>query len=85
MPTPTGLPKVGEVWERTVKLPPDWTPHTTRFVVLERGGGNYWSMRVYVPGKGRDRWVNPAYAMKMGQLKYIGPAGPETKKRLGLG
>jgi hypothetical protein len=75
---------VGEVWERTVKLPPDWQPQTTRFVVLERGRGDYWSMRVFVPGKGRQLWVNPAYAMQMGQLRYIGPAGPKTKAKLGL-
>jgi hypothetical protein len=84
MPTPTGLPRVGEVWERTIKLPPDWAPHVTRFVVLERGRGDYWSMRVYVPGKGSSLWVDPAYDMQMGHLKYIGPAGPETKKKLGL-
>jgi hypothetical protein len=84
MPTPTGLPKVGEVWESTRKLPPDWTPHVTRFVVLERGRGDYWSMRVYIPGQGKKLWLDPAYQMMMGGLKYIGPAGPETRKRLGL-
>ncbi len=84
MPTPTGLPKVGEVWERTLKLPPDWTPHVIRFVVLARGTGSYWSLRVYIPDKGRELWVDPAYQMKQGELKYIGPAGPKTKRKLGL-
>jgi len=85
MPTPTGLPKVGEVWERTWSLPPDWKPQTIRFVVLERGRGDYWSLRVYVPGKGRQLWVDPANWFRLGQLKYIGPAGSKTKEKLGLG
>jgi hypothetical protein len=85
MPTATGLPQVGEVWERTIKLPPDWTPHVTRCVVLERGRGDYWSLRVYVPGQGTLLWVDPAYWLAHGDLAYVGPAGPETKKRLGLG
>jgi hypothetical protein len=87
MPTPGGLPKRGEVWESTRTLPGQET-HTTRFVVLERGRGDYWSMRVFIPGKGpgkgKQLWVDPAYQMKMGELKYIGPAGPETRKKLGL-
>jgi hypothetical protein len=84
MPTPTGLPKVGEVWEQTVSLPPDWNPHITRFVVLERGRGDYWSLRVFIPGKGRQLWVDATYHFKNGGLKYIGPAGAETKRKLGL-
>jgi hypothetical protein len=86
MPTPTGLPKVGEVWERTFKLPPDWKPNVIRFVVLERGRGEYWSLRVYVP-KARNviqSWVDPAYWFQRGELKYIGPAGPDTRRKLGL-
>ena len=89
MPTPTGLPKVGEVWEKTIKLPPrrqgePWETTVIRFVVLERGRGDYWSLKVYVPGLGRDHWVDPAYYFGIGQLKYIGSAGPNTKKKLGL-
>jgi hypothetical protein len=42
MPTPTGLPKVGEVWERTFSQPPA-EPVVTRFVVLERTAGDYWA------------------------------------------
>lgn len=84
MPTATGLPKVGEVWERTTKLPPDWKPQTLRFVVLQRGRGDYWSLRVYVPRVGEQLWVDPAYWFKLGELKYIGSAGPETRKKLGL-
>lgn len=85
MPTPTGLPKAGEVWEWTRKSPPDWKPITVRFVVLQRGTGSYWSLRVYVPGKGKQLWVDPANGLRLGELKYIGPAGPETKRKLGLG
>jgi hypothetical protein len=90
VPTPTGLPKTGEVWERTWRQPPDWQPQSMRFVVLNRGKGDYWSLRVAIsqgPGKPylREHWVDPAYAFSRNQLKYIGPAGPETKKRLGLG
>jgi len=84
MPTPTGLPKVGEVWEQTRCLSPDWKPSVTRFVVLERGLGQRWSLRVYVPGHGRKLWVNGAAWLARGQLRYIGPAGPETKRKLGL-
>ena len=88
MPTPTGLPKVGEVWERTVKLPPEWQPQTVRFVVIERGRGDYWSMRVAVCHGDHykiDLWVDPAYAMQQRQLTYIGPAGPKTRKALNIG
>jgi hypothetical protein len=42
-------------------------------------------MRVYLPEKtGTHLWVDCAAWMRMGELKYIGPAGPETKRRLGL-
>jgi hypothetical protein len=41
-------------------------------------------MRVFIPGKGRQLWVNPAYYLSRGQLRYIGPAGPETRKKLNL-
>jgi|HubBroStandDraft_3_1064219.scaffolds.fasta_scaffold42665_3 hypothetical protein len=89
MPTPGGLPKAGEVWERTIKLPPDWTPSVLRFVVLERTGGEYWALRVWVPGKGpgtgRQLWVDPAYWHQRGELAFIGPAGPKTKAMLHLG
>jgi len=86
MPTKRGgLPQVGEVWERTYKAPPDWTPQITRFVVLHRGRGDYWSLRVYIPGAGRKLWVDPAIWFRLGELKYIGEAGPETKRKLSLG
>lgn len=83
MPTPAGLPKVGEVWERTVSLPPDWLPYRTRFAVIERGRGDRWSLLVYVPGEGR-RWVNAAAWLARGQLRHIGPAGQKTRRALGL-
>ena len=37
MPTPSGLPKVGEVWELRYRLPPDWSDNVNRVTVLERG------------------------------------------------
>lgn len=85
MPTPTGLPKAGEVWERQ---PFDTRLEPQRFVVLKRGTGSYWSLRVAYRKDGRyvrDLWVDPAYALSRGMLKFIGPAGPKTKKELGLG
>lgn len=92
MPTPTGLPKVGEIWEHTRSLPPDWKPQTVRFVVLARGRGDYWSLKraILVEENGRKffklhLWVDPANAFRLDELKYIGPAGPKTKKALGLG
>lgn len=88
MPTPGGLPKVGEVWELTRRVfgltPTKTRVQVIRFVVLERGRGDYWSLRVYVPGEGRRLWVDATYYFKRGEFKYIGPAGPETKKKLGL-
>ena len=83
MPTPKGLPKVGEVWE--VK-PYGQAEHTYRFVVMERSRGDYFSMRVYAPSR-QPRlllMVDPAYQLRHGWMKYIGPAGPETKRKLGL-
>jgi hypothetical protein len=84
MPTPGGLPKTGEVWERAIQLPGRETARA-RVVVLERTRGDYWGLRVYVPGEGRKLWVDPAYWLSQGWLTYIGPAGPETKRKLGLG
>jgi hypothetical protein len=72
------------VWERTTKLPPDWKQQKVRFVVLERGRGDYWSLRVHIPNLGKKLWVDAAYYMQQGELAYIGPAGPETRKRLGI-
>lgn len=92
MPTPTGLPKVGEVWERTTRIysskPTRTRIQKIRFVVMERGRGDYWSMRVAIRKGDHYKislWVDPAYAMQQRQLTYIGPAGPKTKKALGLG
>jgi hypothetical protein len=84
MPTPAGLPRAGEVWERTIKLPQDAQPETVRFVVLHRNGGEYWSLLVWVPGQGRQLWVDPAYWLAKGWLRYIGTAGPRTRAELGL-
>lgn len=88
MPTPTGLPKRGEVWELTVPalgvIPAGWKPTPIRCVVLERGTGSYWPLRVYVPGRGGTQWVDSSYWLSKGWLRHIGPAGPDTKARLGL-
>lgn len=84
MPTPTGRPKVGEVWELNIPIP-DMETVPQRVVVLERSGGDYWSLRVYRTDGTRDLWVDCAYWVQMGWLKYIGPAGPKTKRKLGLG
>jgi hypothetical protein len=83
MPTPRGLPKAGEVWERTIRTP-HTEPATVRAVVLERSRGDYWSLRVYIPGAGPRLWVDPAYWLSRGLLRYIGPAGPQTRRKLNL-
>lgn len=85
MPTPGGLPKAGEIWERTFKLPPKWELTTFSFIVIERGRGEYWSLRVFMQGYGKMLWVDASAWFKQGQLKYIGQAGPKTRERLGLG
>lgn len=89
MPTPTGLPKVGEVWERTARVY-GMTPERIRiqkvkFVVLERTRGFYWAIRVQTEDGSRHIWTDASYWHHQGQLRYVGPAGPETKKKLGLG
>lgn len=85
MPTPTGLPKVGEVWEYQPTVFGKPSAPAQRVVVLERGRGDYWSLRVGRPGEKPKLWVDASYFLKTGHLKYIGPAGKETKKKLGLG
>jgi hypothetical protein len=86
MPTPTGLPRVGEVWERNVVLPGQ-PQIPVQAVVLERSQGDYWGLKVAIPSKGgwiRTNWVDPAYWLGQGWLRYIGPAGPATRKEVGL-
>lgn len=83
MPTPTGLPKVGEIWELAIRIPGrEVVPQ--RVVVLERSGGEYWSLRVANAQGRRTLWVDTSYHLQQGWLKYIAPAGPETRKRFGL-
>jgi hypothetical protein len=85
MPTPTGLPKVGEVWELREKLPPTWEETRLRVVVLSRGSGSYWSLRVSDGSPDNRRlWVDASYYFNRGMLVYIGDAGPNTRKKLGL-
>jgi hypothetical protein len=83
VPTPTGLPRVGEVWELETVVMGDKGPRQ-RAVVLARSGGSYWALTVYIPGRGRVLWVDAPYHFGRGELRYIGPAGPETRKKLGL-
>lgn len=84
MPTPTGLPRVGEIWDLEIIIP-DRPRKAQRVVVMERGRGDYWSLRVWDPAKNeRLLWVAPAYWLRVGWLKYVGQAGPKTRKRLGL-
>lgn len=86
MPTATGLPKVGEVWELHIVVLGKPEPKR-QFVVLERGRGDYWSMKVAIPvesGWARTFWVDCAHWMKQGWLRYVGPAGPKTRREVGL-
>jgi hypothetical protein len=89
MPTPTGLPKVGEVWELAISIPGRQI-RPRRVVVIERSAGEYWSLRVAYrttpdgPWQ-RHLWVDASYHLRQGWLRYIGPAGPNTKASLGLG
>lgn len=80
MPTPTGLPKPGEVWAKTTRLPPDWKPHVTVFKVKSRGRGEYWSMHVEIltmDGESpsvhfrHQHWVDCAYWMSKGELEFV--------------
>jgi len=89
MPTPTGLPKVGEVWELSIPIP-GRQPTRQRVVVIGRTAGDYWSLRVArrktAEGPWERRlWVDASYHLAQGWLTYVGPAGPTTKAELGLG
>jgi outer membrane lipoprotein-sorting protein len=85
MPTPTGLPKVGEVWQLDIPIP-GRPRDPQRVVVVERTPGSYWGLRVYsARTRKRTLWVDGAYWLSQGWLTYVGPAGPQTKRKLGLG
>jgi hypothetical protein len=84
MPTPGGLPKAGEVWELQVDVMGDKGP-LQRFVVTERSPGEYWSIRTIDAQGRRNLLVDAPYFLSRGELRYIGVAGPKTKKKLGLG
>lgn len=84
MPTPTGLPKTGEVWELRVKLP-GREVEPQRIVVLSRSRGDYWALRVATRKGGRwstHLWVDATAHLKYGWLRYIGDAGPNTRREL---
>jgi hypothetical protein len=77
MPTPTGLPKAGEVWERRFRLPPDWQLQTGRVTILERSGGSYWSVRVRLHKPEEHQppvqlWVDASYWHSKGEFVYVG-------------
>ena len=82
MPTPTGLPRTGEIWQ--LELP---TARPRQVVVISRSTGDYWSLRVAARRGGvwrRDLWVDPAYWLAKGWLTYVDQAGPQTRADLGL-
>jgi hypothetical protein len=84
MPTPTGLPKVGEVWKLDVTRP--GCPSEARnYVILERTPGDLWSVRIGRPGE-KYLWITSAsWYLRQGWLTYQGPARPDVLKSLGLG
>ena len=89
MPTPTGLPKVGEVWRLAIPIP-GRQPVVHQVVVIGRTPGEYWGLRVAsrrtAEGPWERRlWVDASYHLHQGWLTYVGPAGPKTKGELGLG
>jgi hypothetical protein len=84
MPTPSGLPKVGEVWQLAIRVPGQ-PVSPQRVVILERTRGDYFALRVYTSDGRRVLWVDSAYHLQQGWLTYVGPAGPQTRKKLGLG
>lgn len=91
MPTSTGLPKVGEVWEKQVSLR-SGSGEPIRFVVIQRSRGDEWSMRVaYIVKRNgrkfweRRMWTDCAYGLQQGWYKFIHDASDEVKFHLGLG
>lgn len=85
MPTSLwGWPKKGEVWEITFTLPENPNSHVTRFVVLERGKGRHWTLRVYLPDHSVKLWKHTWQYWLLGDMKYIGKLDPENEKKLGI-
>lgn len=86
MPTPAGLPKVGEVWELRKRIPgKPVVPH--RVVIIERSAGSYWSVRVGWKEQGkwqRRLWVDASYHFQQQEFKYVAPAGDNVLRELGL-
>lgn len=75
MPTPTGLPKVGEKWQMASTLPPDWETERVVVTILARGTGSYWSVRVRLPDGQVRLWVDASYSLTKGEFTYVeGPA-----------
>lgn len=88
MPTPAGLPRANEIWERRFQAhgaARDPRREVIRFRVVERGRGDYWSLRVdlilhtlggeAVPieqhVQRRQLWVDASHWFALGELRYI--------------
>jgi hypothetical protein len=89
MPTPTGLPKSGEVWELQIPLPPGSkdrpTTQAVRFVVLSRTRDDYWAMQTASRRRGQWRQqlrVDCAYHLSKRWLRYVGPVGESSMREL---
>lgn len=78
MPTPTGLPKVGERVRFSQSLPPDWTREWRYGVVVERGQGFNWAVWIRwddlpqgsQPVRG-SILLNGAWHLKQGDLEVL--------------
>ena len=88
MPTPSGLPKTGEVWELQIPPPPGSKgsiAQAVRFVVLSRTRDDYWAMQTASRSQGRWRQqlrVDCAYHLSKRWLRYVGPVGESSLHEL---
>lgn len=88
MPTPTGLPKVGEVWRHTQTLPKtdgsgEWETISVDVIIIERSGGSYWSARLQYPD-GRVRLVvDVSYWHSKGEFTFVRKLGGAVEARFG--
>jgi len=84
MPTPGGLPKPGEHWRLRKRLPKSggqWETITIDMIVVERGTGSFWPLRVRDIHTGEVRlWVDASYDFSQGWLTYV-PPNPDNAFR----
>jgi hypothetical protein len=67
MPTPSGLPKVGERW--TLRTPVQGRAgEAVTVTVTKRGRGDYWTLYVKTDNGATAMWVDAAYFMSQGWL-----------------